>query len=148
MSFSVQLILTSLWSSMLCLPYTAPHTLKCVSAYHEEKVTVLHLLVFKTVFLDLHSLNLHLLPSQPSRTVSSMAENGFMMCLPLLCPADCIACSGIYVIIRSEVGGGYIKSIQKDGSSEQAVTFPQIVLQATGYFLKAPHLNQMVLGQS
>jgi len=52
------------------------------------------------------------------------------------------------VIIRSEVGGGYIKSIQKDGSSEQAVTFSQIVLQTTGYFLKTPHLNQMVLGQS
>lgn len=44
-------------------------------------------------------------------------------------------------INRNEVADRVIKSLKKDFSRQQDPSFPQVVLQASAYFLNIPALN-------
>lgn len=105
----------------------------------EEKLTVLHFSVFLSWFVFFRVVVPGLLCKAGHSFFSS--STGFMMCL-FVCPTDCIACSTVYVWstdLKYQVE--VIKSLGKDGSREQVASFPQVVFQASAYFLKIPALN-------
>lgn len=59
-----------------------------------------------------------------------------------MCPADCMVCSTVYMWstdLKQQVE--VTKFLEKGGSREQVASFPQLVLQASAYFLKIPALN-------